>query len=294
MVSVEFKNAVVEAIRKIVDEDVVVDTHETQKNNGLEKTSVTLRKQECSVAPTVYLEKFEQEYNDGKSIEMIAREIVKIAKENEAPDYGNIADRFLRFENVKDLIVYDMVNKEKNKKLLENVEHVDVLGDLALVFKVQLDKGENGIGTITIRNEHSKTWGVSTEEIFEAAKENTPKIRPVLVKTMADTLAELTGMPAEMFEAEGNMHVISNVDRINGAAVIMYKDVLKELADKLESDLMILPSSIHECLALPAKTITENQANDMICQVNETELAAEDYLSNHAYFFSREKAEFEF
>ena len=48
-----------------------------------------------------------------------------------------------------------------------------------------------------------------------------------------------------------NLYVLTNKSRINGAAGIMYEGVLKKLADKLESDMYILPSSIHEVIILP-------------------------------------------
>ena len=42
------------------------------------------------------------------------------------------------------------------------------------------------------------------------------------------------------------MLVITNTGRLYGAAVILYSGMLKQVADKADSDLFILPSSLHE------------------------------------------------
>lgn len=47
---------------------------------------------------------------------------------------------------------------------------------------------------------------------------------------------------------EQTMWVISNEKGINGAASMLYENELHELAESLESDLYILPSSVHEVI----------------------------------------------
>ena len=46
-------------------------------------------------------------------------------------------------------------------------------------------------------------------------------------------------------------YVLSNRSGVNGAACLLYEDVLKNFADGVEKNLIILPSSIHEVLLLP-------------------------------------------
>nr|MBP3598573.1 hypothetical protein [Eubacterium sp.] len=45
-----------------------------------------------------------------------------------------------------------------------------------------------------------------------------------------------------------SMIVVTNKTKTNGSSTICFTDVLKEIADRYESDLAILPSSIHECI----------------------------------------------
>lgn len=58
-------------------------------------------------------------------------------------------------------------------------------------------------------------------------------------------------MIAEMPEDQ-QMYVISNDKGINGAVSMLYEDGLHDLAEKLGSDLFILPSSVHEVIAISA------------------------------------------
>ena len=69
---------------------------------------------------------------------------------------------------------------------------------------------------------------------------------------------------------------------------------MKELADRLESDLLILPSSLHEVLLLPDD---QEQGYDfyrqMVHEVNVTQVEPEEILSFNLYRYDRQKAEIE-
>ena len=76
----------------------------------------------------------------------------------------------------------------------------------------------------------------------------------------------------------------------NGATVLLYDDILKELSDLFEKDLIILPSSIHEVLIL-ATDENDRQNLDhytaMVKEVNASQLQDEEILSDHAYYYCR-------
>lgn len=65
-----------------------------------------------------------------------------------------------------------------------------------------------------------------------------------------------------------------------------------QLAGKLQDNLVILPSSIHEVIILPEREApSEGEAAAMVREVNDTELLPEEVLSNHVYRFDLEKGE---
>ena len=85
------------------------------------------------------------------------------------------------------------------------------------------------------------------------------------------------------------MYVCSNSQKVNGAGVILYKDLLKQFAEKTGSDFYILPSSIHETLLVPVSDQMEVEAlRSMVREVNATQVAPEEVLSDNVYIYRRE------
>ncbi len=74
---------------------------------------------------------------------------------------------------------------------------------------------------------------------------------------------------------------------MHGAATILYKALLKNIAEQVRANLVILPSSIHECVLL-RKTIETNyqQLKEMVHEVNEEMVVHEEWLSEHVYRYN--------
>ena len=88
------------------------------------------------------------------------------------------------------------------------------------------------------------------------------------------------------------MHVLSTTSHIYGAVYMFYSSKIKALADKLDSDLYILPSSIHELILIPVLENEEVETlREMVNQVNEESVENIDYLSDNVYRFNRNTEE---
>jgi len=84
------------------------------------------------------------------------------------------------------------------------------------------------------------------------------------------------------------LYVLSNTEKYYGASAILYPEVLSFFADLRESDLYILPSSIHEVLLLPKDSRTHAEdLNCIIQEVNASQVLKEEVLSDHFYYFDR-------
>ena len=85
------------------------------------------------------------------------------------------------------------------------------------------------------------------------------------------------------------MYVLSNKSKLNGSGCLFYHNLLHNLCEKLECDLYILPSSIHEVILIPAYDHDSyDELTSMVKEVNSTQLSKEEILSDHVYFYSRE------
>ena len=73
----------------------------------------------------------------------------------------------------------------------------------------------------------------------------------------------------------------------NGACAMLYDDELEKLSKKLNSDLYIIPSSVHEILAVSADEYNAiNHLADMVREVNSSVVDIKDRLSNQIYMYS--------
>lgn len=88
------------------------------------------------------------------------------------------------------------------------------------------------------------------------------------------------------------LYVLTNDAAHNGAACVLYPDKLKDLADEFGSDLLILPSSIHEVLIIAdSENFTEHDYHvfcNTIKNVNRESIQPEDFLSDNMYLYRRE------
>ena len=273
-----------------------VSLNEVNKNNGKVLHGINVRPEDSNIAPNIYLEDFFRKYKEGMDLDLVMGEIGRVAMQNiKAPEeFATIGKDFQNFDFVKDKIIMVAVNAERNKALLDSAPHVRK-EDLALIYKVMIGNNTDGMATITIRNEHMAMWGVTTETIHELAMENTKEILPVTVQSMNEVMREMfskDGMPDEMAEtmftdmpANQQMYVISNTARVNGAASMFYEDALSGLAEKVGTDLFILPSSVHECIAVSTDLGTPESLAQMVQEVNGSQVCAEEQLSDHVYRF---------
>ena len=85
-----------------------------------------------------------------------------------------------------------------------------------------------------------------------------------------------------------DMYILTNETKLNGAACILYENVLYDFAQKLGEDLYILPSSVHEVILLPKLSVFEkDELVNMVREVNTEGVAAEEVLSDHVYEYNR-------
>jgi hypothetical protein len=129
-------------------------------------------------------------------------------------------------------------------------------------------------------------WEVSEEELWENIRDNAPKIAPVKVQGLPDVLQRLTGCEDSLFPICG-IYVVSNTADCLGAGAVFYPGVLKEISDDLESDLYIIPSSIHEVLVMPASDMSIDPEGlcSIIHEVNTSTVSDEEILSDNLYIY---------
>ncbi|MDD3206116.1 MAG: DUF5688 family protein [Lachnospiraceae bacterium] len=317
--SLKMKNA----MQDYYGNGVTVVINQVTKNNGIILEGMTIQEKENNISPTIYLNSFFETYKNGATFSDNVKTIIQLYEQNKVSDRLNM-DFFTKYEKVRGKIVYKLINYEQNQELLKVIPHIRYL-DLAIVFYCLVTNEVIGDATILIHEKHRKMWKVSLETLYEAAKENTSKLLPFEIQNMEEVMRKILldnlrkeYEDTEMCKEEGRenaeewlnnmveqmllesmgeqikipMYVLSNQSRIHGAACILYKDVLKNFTHEIGKDCYILPSSIHETLLIP---VDENrntlELNEMVQEVNQTQVDREEVLANHAYYYSRVRDE---
>ena len=289
-----FKECILEALYERFGSDAKIEYKEVLKNNGIKLDGLIVRFSNKSISPTVYVNDYYDRFVAGEDVEDIADHIVRLIRNNSIREVFD-PESLILFENIKDRIVYKLVNYEKNEDLLNTIPHKKFL-DLAVVYYIAIKEDIFESASILINNSHLELWGKNAEEIDKLAKENSPRILKPELKSMADTLMEMvTHEKKNMDELEEmltdcGMYVLSNEKKQFGASTILYDNVIKDFSDTLNSDLYILPSSVHEVIMVPSVLVDSvDKLNEMISEINATEVPLMDILSNHSYYYSREK-----
>lgn len=261
------------------------------KNNGCEMDGLVIMEKGKDIAPTIYLDSFYELYTNGENIKSIIRQIEVIYEQNKNNVTFDV-NILKHFDNIKDKIVYKVVNYRSNEKLLEQVPHKRIL-DLAVVFYCLLDNEYGRSATALIYNNNLKNWNVTIDDVYKAALKNTPDLLHSKISSMA-ALFEKCGVNVDGEEVDlkdyvpSDMYVLTNESKLNGAACILYENVLYDFAQKLGADLYILPSSVHEVILLPKLSMFEkDELVNMVKEVNTEGVAADEVLSDHVYEYNR-------
>lgn len=323
----EFQNYISMTIKFCIDGVSDVMPHSTLKNNDTKKNGLFVKfDANKEIGIIIYLDDLYHLYvSSQKTIDNIIDTIensILEAKEkietNSLSMFSSLGEQYTDWEFVKGRLFTAVVNKDKNADLLKNVPHVD-FEDLSLVFRVAVSdlnqtKPFNKIETILVKNEHMDFWSVTQNELLHTAIKNSIEKLPAKVMNMRELILDkmkTSGLLSdEDFEesilemctpdipasedSTASMYVISNNICIYGASAVFYPDVLQDIADKVGSDLYLLPSSIHEMIAIPVNTAlsTPDELKNLVKEVNGAEVAPKEQLSDNVYLYSRETKEF--
>lgn len=279
--------------------DAEVNIQSVKKvNRTLDALSV--QRDDSRLFPSMYVNEMYEKYQVCDNLEMVlqaaAWKYAQSADEVKDQQPGEILD--VKMEHFKDNVIMCLVNTEQNRELLADVPN-RAFHDLSVIYRWVVENTPDAIGSVIVSNEIAGVAGMTEEELFRCAVKNTRRINPVSIELMKDivgVISEGIPMPSEMREelekmkqiAE-NTWIVSNEKKINGAVSMLYEENLHQLAEKLGEDLLILPSSIHEVIAVPAGMAEGKLANmlEAVQKINREEVRLEERLSNSVYHYDR-------
>lgn len=290
-----FFKEVMEELEKRLGNGYVLVRQDIDGINGVKKHSLIVmdKKKDTEIHPCIRMDHYFREYQfSGSSISNIVDDIAAICQKHYAPDID--ISYFTSWDSVRYHIFGKLVNTEKNRYFLKNVPHREYL-DLSLVYYAGLHMGSRGeSAVIQIQTEHMEHWGVNEDELYREAMKNMNCEADF--NSMDNIIGKLLGV-GNPFPVGGqtkfSMFVLSNKQRINGAAQICNTRVMKEIAGYFAGDFWILPSSINEVILIPCcwSEVNGNEFAEIVRDVNDTQVLPQEVLSYHVYRYHRQAEE---
>ena len=293
-----FVNRVLDQIKEYLPEayqeaEFVVRQHEKLNN---QYASLTIAN--SKFAPIINLEDYFYDYEHGRSFHSIMGAISEsISMEQPELNFEALTD----FDKAKELLFIRVSSAEKNADYLKNVPHT-IMEDMAITYHLKMNVDENGVASAVVAHDNLRVYGVSIEELHQAALENSEKMFPVYTFDLNERMRQSfiedmkkDGMPDDMIEmfledfpesGDNAMTVVTNDVGVNGAAVIFYPEMMEKLAEMTGGDYFILPSSVHETIILPDNgALTAKELEAMVTEINATQVEPWDRLTDEVYHY---------
>lgn len=280
--------------------EVSGEVKEVTKNNGVVYNGIQFQG-EGNVQPVIYMDNYYDAVEHGAMTFDQAVERAATTYQEGQIDAGFSMDDILNYEKVKDRLLVCVRNAEKNSEMLKDIPH-EQHEDLVEMYRIQVDTNDGSVGTVLINNQILAQLGVDQatlkEDAWACMKENDPG----RLQTMHDVLFELTtgkfgeeegtAMMEEMGAEVCPMYVYSNQSKVNGAVYMLDKESMSAVADKIGESFAILPSSIHECIIMPESAVhSYGELKTMVEEVNATQVAPDEVLSDNVYRFDKDTQE---
>lgn len=237
-----------------------------------------------TIASVIYPEDYMESYLS-IGVESTVEEVFDALAGSDNSGIQKICDEWIELvesrQGILSTVRMCLVNAETNAELLKKVVHRSStqFDGLEEVFYLSKDKF-----TVWLNADKVQELEIGYEELYLAASNNST----TAIYTMEDILDMLSGdkeSECELKKSSLGMYVITNTEMFRGAA--QAKDVCR-LTDFLNEDVYLLPSSIHEFIAIPASVAkNESVLLNMVKEVNEREISPDEYLATAVYFYDR-------
>lgn len=313
----KFYKQLIEDLQKKLGEEYQVKITDIQKNNGVFLEGIMITNERSQVSPNIYLEYFYDRYQEGETLEEIVEEILHMYHETMTRSPLQM-EQLAQLQKHENNIFFRLTNYKMNKKFLEKVPHIRYL-EFAITFHCLLEKQEYGIQSFCINETIRQEWGICIEQLYHLALKNTPYLFPPKIQSMEKMMhkiiedskkgasyteknpcdeeyeVSLENMMLDIEDSdEAFMYVLSNNLGIHGATALLYPSVLDTFAKKSGKNLYLLPSSVHEWIIVAQQEeFSKEMLRDMVYDVNSTQVARDEILSNQVYFYNRDTKQIE-
>lgn len=271
-----------------------ISAKEVVKHNDQHRLGIEFTFAGSNFSPVIYPDSLFEDYQAGKPLEEILQALSHTIEKSlpEVPGITKetVTQALLDYESARHHLSIRLCDPDLNRELLENAVHSKV-SDFEAIYQLKFTLPGEGVGYSTITPAMLDSWGISMETLQKDAATCTWAEYPIL-SPMGNMISYLTsglslpnlletGEPIQMSDDMFPVFVLSNDRAMQGASLITLPDLLDQIGDIVQDDFYILPSSLHEVIIVPQNTqMTLDGLSEMVHSINESQVAAEDLLSD--------------
>lgn len=251
------------------------------KNNGVELQALVAKQEGVDVTPAIYLNSLAEAIYEGDiSVKDAAAEVGRIYENH----LNDMEMPTLNRESACENLYAVVINAEQNKELLERLPH-QIVNDLAVVPRFRIDDR----ASFWAHNDLCAKFEMTPSELIEQAISNTTSKCEYEIASMSNVLKLILGdVPDEVtdemkLDSEIPMYVVSNKSKFYGAVEAVISEECRRQIYDIMGEFYLIPSSIHEMIAVPANMAELDDLLEMIHDVNTQEVDPEERLGEHPY-----------
>lgn len=289
----EFKEEVLKELRETHGDGMEITLLKVKKNNGADYEGVSFRVKEAGdgiTASAIFrIALLYDEYVEGEMDIAACAEALWEAHEKSKDLEGlqQFVEGIPSWEITRRNVYPALLSMEKNVDLLPKLVVFPIL-DLAVIFVIRGKVASDGDSIVKVTTEMLEDYGVSRQELYDAAMENL-KNDGYHFQNMDDVVREISLLDDAEKPMGTGMYILSNSSKLYGAAGILDRELVNEFARG--RDMYILPSSVHETIFVSIEKYCPEELDQMVAEINELEVAEEERLVDHCYFYDGKTGE---
>ncbi len=162
-------------------------------------------------------------------------------------------------------------------KMRHNITHEQMVSMQVCDFYATVCVELDGMGTaFVVQNSMLEKWGVGKDRLFADAIENMSEQYPMESFEVSELVGSecKSGYPLTCF---------TNIDGMNGAAVLLYPGFLPKAYEAAGGDFYIIPSSVHEVLVISREAVSADALSKIVREVNMAIVSDDEKLSDNAF-----------
>ncbi|HBF8538589.1 TPA: hypothetical protein KO032_001133 [Clostridioides difficile] len=189
-----------------------------------------------------------------------------------------------------DMVIPTFMNAEKNEELLKSIPY-SKFEDLAVILQIVYQSLGSINLNLGVTDDILQEWGLGYDELYQMSLNNPRNIESVQMIELYKMMGDVS--PYEAVEDLPPFYVVTNTGQHLGAASILYKARMHELAETMGDNILLVPMSTDHFLAMP---LLDHKGIDYISNVlhsnNEVITGSIKPLSENLYHYNCKTEQF--